>query len=146
MDDAARNRVFRALGDPTRREILTLLAGGRRPVVEIAARFPMSRPAISKHLRLLREAGLVDEEAVGRKRLYGLLREPLGGAEEWLRGIGGAASEPSPGEAPEPAEPGRREPPRTERRTGRRRGGGRRQTPSAPAAAAEPAEEDWRSW
>ena len=56
---ARRDAVFRAIADPTRREILTLLRDGRRSVGELASNFSQSRPAISKHLRSLRSAGLV---------------------------------------------------------------------------------------
>ena len=63
---------FAALGDPNRRAIVELLAGGRRSVNEIARELPISRPAVSRHLRLLKEAGLVVDRAEGTKRLYGL--------------------------------------------------------------------------
>jgi DNA-binding transcriptional ArsR family regulator len=61
-----------AIADPTRREILDALAAGPRTAGEIAARFDASRPAISRHLRLLRESGLVTQEAEGRHRLDAL--------------------------------------------------------------------------
>jgi DNA-binding transcriptional ArsR family regulator len=63
-------RVLDALGDPTRRRILTILRGGARPVGEIARRLPVSRPAVSQHLRVLREAGLVRARREGARRLY----------------------------------------------------------------------------
>jgi DNA-binding transcriptional ArsR family regulator len=63
---------FDALGDPNRRAILELLGGGRRSVREIADALPISRPAVSRHLRLLKEAGLVVEEARGTRRIYQL--------------------------------------------------------------------------
>ena len=63
---------FDALGDPTRREILRLLSAGDKPVHEIAASLPISRPAVSRHLRLLKDAGLVGERAVGTRRIYHL--------------------------------------------------------------------------
>ena len=59
-----------ALGDATRREIMERLRGGPRPVGEIAAGLPISRPAVSQHLRVLKEAGLVTERRDGRRRLY----------------------------------------------------------------------------
>lgn len=63
---------FDALGDPHRRAIVEFLAGGDRSVQEIADKLPISRPAVSRHLRLLKEAGLVIDRAVGNRRLYGL--------------------------------------------------------------------------
>ncbi len=76
--------VFRALADPTRRAILDTLRTGRRPVGEIAGRFPVSRPAVSRHLRVLRRARLVVEERQGRSRLYALNAEPLRDVDRWL--------------------------------------------------------------
>lgn len=63
---------YRLLADPTRRRILRLLAGGERTVSEIVARFDVTQPAISKHLRALREAGLVHERRDGKYRRYRL--------------------------------------------------------------------------
>jgi DNA-binding transcriptional ArsR family regulator len=68
-----------ALGDPTRRAVLEALSGGPRAVGEIAAGLPVSRPAVSQHLRVLREAGLVTERKEGTRRLYGA--DPRGLAE-----------------------------------------------------------------
>jgi DNA-binding transcriptional ArsR family regulator len=62
--------VLDALGDPTRRAVLELLRGGERPVGELAAVLPVSRPAVSQHLRILRGAGLVSERRDGTRRLY----------------------------------------------------------------------------
>ncbi len=76
--------VFQALADPTRRAILELLRAGSQPVNGIASGFAMSRPAISKHLRILREADLVKEVRAGRNRLYALHAEPLRDIDEWL--------------------------------------------------------------
>src|SRR5712691_13368087 len=76
--------VFQALADPTRRAILSLLRQGSQPVGSIARDFPISRPAISKHLRILREADLVTEIKVGRNRLYELNAEPLKHVDDWL--------------------------------------------------------------
>jgi len=59
-----------ALGDPTRQAIFELLADGPRPVGEIAAHLPVSRPAVSQHLRILKDAGIVSDRAVGTRRLY----------------------------------------------------------------------------
>ncbi len=63
---------FDALGDPNRRAILELLGGGPRSVGDIADQLPISRPAVSRHLRLLKDAGLVADEAAGTRRLYRL--------------------------------------------------------------------------
>ena len=76
--------VFQALADPTRRAILTLLSQGSQPVGGIARDFPISRPAISRHLRVLREAELVTEIKVGRNRLYELNAGPLKDVDDWL--------------------------------------------------------------
>jgi DNA-binding transcriptional ArsR family regulator len=67
-EDAA--EVLDALGDPTRRAVLELLRGGERPVGELSARLPVSRPAVSQHLRVLKGAGLVTERREGTRRLY----------------------------------------------------------------------------
>jgi DNA-binding transcriptional ArsR family regulator len=76
--------VFRALADPTRRAILSLLREGSQPAGSIAREFPVSRPAISKHLRLLRLADLVVETKEGRNRLYELNAGPLKEVDDWL--------------------------------------------------------------
>jgi DNA-binding transcriptional ArsR family regulator len=76
--------VFEALADPTRRAILARLREGRQPVGQIAGGFSISRPAISRHLRILREADLVREMKAGRNRLYELNPEPLRDIDEWL--------------------------------------------------------------
>ena len=80
-----RDAVFRAIADPTRREILRLLRGRRQTVGEIAGNFRMSRPAISKHLRLLRSAGLVVSRRSGAASLCGLNAKPLRAIDDWLR-------------------------------------------------------------
>jgi DNA-binding transcriptional ArsR family regulator len=82
---AAASDVFRAVADPTRRAILDRLRRGERPVRDIARTFPVSRPAISKHLRLLREARLVVERRNGRTRLYALDPRPLREVDDWLQ-------------------------------------------------------------
>jgi DNA-binding transcriptional ArsR family regulator len=64
------DRQLDALGDPTRRAVLKLLRGGPMPVAAIAKKFPISRPAISQHLRVLKDAGLVTDTAVATQRLY----------------------------------------------------------------------------
>ena len=76
--------VFHALADPTRRAVLDLLRSGSRPAGAIAEAFPISRPAISKHLRLLRRAHLVREHREGRNRVYQLNPEPLRAVDSWI--------------------------------------------------------------
>jgi DNA-binding transcriptional ArsR family regulator len=79
------NAAFRAIADPTRREILSLLRGGAHTVGEIAVNFRTSRPAISKHLRLLRSAGLVVTRKDGTARICKLNAKPLRSVSAWLR-------------------------------------------------------------
>jgi DNA-binding transcriptional ArsR family regulator len=76
--------VFAAIADPTRRAILDAIRGRERAAGEIASLFPVSRPAISKHLRVLRGAGLVRERRVAQLRLYSLDPAPLRDVERWL--------------------------------------------------------------
>jgi DNA-binding transcriptional ArsR family regulator len=64
--------ALEALGDGTRREIMERLRTGPRPVGELAAELPVSRPAVSQHLRVLKEAGLVTERKEGTRRIYGV--------------------------------------------------------------------------
>ena len=77
--------VFRAIADPTRRKILSLLRGGRHSVGDIAGNFRTSRPAISRHLRLLRSAGLVVTRRQGTARICELNAKPLQAVDDWLR-------------------------------------------------------------
>ncbi len=77
--------VFRAIADPTRREILGILSGGRQTVGTIAANFRMSRPAVSKHLRSLRSAGLVTTHKQGTTTVCGLNAKPLRAVNDWLQ-------------------------------------------------------------
>ena len=80
----SREAAFSALADPTRRAVLDLLRQGTRPAGEIANAFPVSRPAISRHLRILRRAHLVEERREGRNRVYQLNPEPLKAVDSWL--------------------------------------------------------------
>ena len=75
--------VFRAISDPTRRALLDLLRTTDRSVMELAAPFNMTQPAISQHLRVLREAGLVRPRQVGRQRVYRLNAKPLREVRDW---------------------------------------------------------------
>ncbi len=76
--------ALEALADPTRRTIVELLAAGERSAGELAAEFETSRPAVSRHLRVLREHGLVSAREHGRRRLYALEPAPLAELDEWL--------------------------------------------------------------
>ena len=76
--------AFGALADPTRRALLDLLRHGSQPAGQIAQLFPISRPAISKHLRRLRHAGLVREHRRGRHRFYEIDPGPLRAVDHWL--------------------------------------------------------------
>ena len=78
--------MFRAIADPTRREILDRLRAGPVGVNALAASFPQSRPAISKHLRVLREAEMVEESRSGRERLYRVKPEAMREAADWIEG------------------------------------------------------------
>lgn len=76
--------VFRALSDAHRREILQRLLDGERSASDLLAHFTFSQPALSRHLRVLREAGLVVSRAVGRERRYALRREGMRALVQWL--------------------------------------------------------------
>ncbi len=73
-----------ALGDPTRRAIFERLRSGPRPVVELARGLPVSRPAVSQHLRVLKEAGLVRDQAVGTRRIYEVDPDGFGRVRTWF--------------------------------------------------------------
>ena len=83
---------FDALGDPNRRAIVEQLRGGDRSVQELADALPISRPAVSRHLRLLKEAGLVADRAEGTRRLYRLHDEGIEAVRAYLEGVWGEAS------------------------------------------------------
>jgi DNA-binding transcriptional ArsR family regulator len=78
------DEVAAAIADPVRRDILVMLREQRLPAGRIADRFVISRPAVSRHLRVLRESGLVRDTLVGRQRLYGLDASRFAGLIEWL--------------------------------------------------------------
>lgn len=80
----SQSEVFGAISHPARRRMLDLLAHGDRPVNSIAENFEMSRPAVSQHLRVLLNAGLVTEQRHGRERLYRLAPERLSPVRDWL--------------------------------------------------------------
>lgn len=77
--------VFDVIAEPTRRHILDLLRDGERAVGELVEVLGLSQPAVSKHLRVLREAGLVDVRTDAQRRLYRLRPEPLREIDEWLQ-------------------------------------------------------------
>lgn len=81
---SAKHDVFQAIADPTRRSLLKLLGDGELPVTAISGHYPMSRTAVSKHLRILADAGLVRERKVGRETRYRLDPEPLLELKRWL--------------------------------------------------------------
>jgi DNA-binding transcriptional ArsR family regulator len=83
---------FDALGDPNRRAIVELLGGGGRSVREIADTLPISRPAVSRHLRLLKEAGLVVEEPRGTRRIYRLHDQGVEAVQTYLLRVWGDAA------------------------------------------------------
>jgi DNA-binding transcriptional ArsR family regulator len=80
----AYGNAFAALGDPTRRRILERLCTGPKPVGVIAAGLSVSRPAVSQHLKILKEAGLVQEEPQGTRRIYHIDPRGLGPLRAWL--------------------------------------------------------------
>jgi DNA-binding transcriptional ArsR family regulator len=79
VDDA-----FGVISHPLRRQLLERLAGGESRVTELAARLPVSRPAVSQHLRLMLDVGIVEERRQGRERYYSLRRDRLGDVDRWL--------------------------------------------------------------
>ena len=81
-----------ALGDPQRRAILALLGDGPRAVGELAELLPVTRPAVSHHLRLLKEAGLVSDERLGTRRIYALRGEGLDAVARYLEQVWGDAA------------------------------------------------------
>ena len=83
---------FDALGDPNRRAIVEQLREGDRSVQELADALPISRPAVSRHLRLLKEAGLVTDRPEGTRRLYRLHDEGIEAVRAYLEGVWGEAS------------------------------------------------------
>jgi DNA-binding transcriptional ArsR family regulator len=84
-------KVLDALGDPTRRAVLELIRGGARPVGEIARELPVSRPAVSQHLQVLKEARLVRDRKDGTRRLYSVQPEGLEALRSYLDGFWGTA-------------------------------------------------------
>ena len=77
--------AFNAVAEPRRRQILDVLAGGERPVNDLVAVLGLSQPLVSKHLRVLREVGLVDRRDVGRQRMYRIDGHPLKPIHDWVK-------------------------------------------------------------
>lgn len=88
--------VLAALADPVRRQIVELLGAGESTAGAIAERFPVSRPAVSRHLRVLRESGLVTSRVAGQHRVYALDRAPLADLDRWLDGFRPLRAAPGP--------------------------------------------------
>ena len=84
---ATTSDVFNAIAEPQRREILVLLRVGERPVTELAQALRITQPGASKHLRVLREVGLVTDRRAGKQRLYGLDASGLRPVHEWSGGF-----------------------------------------------------------
>ena len=84
---------FAALGDPNRRQILELLVAGERSVQDIADALPISRPAVSRHLSLLKGAGLVVEEPHGTRRIYRLHDQGIAAVQAYLQSVWGDAAQ-----------------------------------------------------
>jgi DNA-binding transcriptional ArsR family regulator len=84
-------RLFGALADPTRRQVFERLAAGPRAVGEIARGLPVSRPAVSQHLKVLKDAGLVKDRAEGTRRVYSIDPHGLGAIRAWLDQFWGSA-------------------------------------------------------
>ena len=84
---ATTSDVFNAIAEPQRREILVLLRAGERPVTEVAQELGTTQPGASKHLRVLREVGLVRDRKAGKQRLYGLDARGLRPVHEWAGGF-----------------------------------------------------------
>ena len=78
------NRIFAALHDPTRRAIFERLRDGPKSVGDVAAPLPVTRPAVSQHLKVLKEAGLVDDRSEGTRRIYHIDPKGLGAMRAWL--------------------------------------------------------------
>ena len=125
--------IFGALADPTRRALLGLLSDESLPVGELASHFEVSRPAISKHIRILREAGLIVQEKKGREHLCVLRVAALSGAQEWIRGYRSAAAPTSRAASTRPSRP-QSPTPATKKRTRR------------PAKPEPDSSGDWKVW
>jgi DNA-binding transcriptional ArsR family regulator len=77
--------AFNAVAEPRRRQILDVLAGGERPVNDLVTELGLAQPLVSKHLRVLREVGLVERRDVGRQRMYRIDGHPLKPIHDWVK-------------------------------------------------------------
>src|SRR4051794_26951966 len=84
MSNQSADAVFDALGEPVRRRILELLRDGPTPVGRLADRLPVGRPAVSKHLRVLSDAGLIEHRSAGTRNLYALAPDGMAIPQQWL--------------------------------------------------------------
>src|SRR3954452_19656342 len=112
-NQAAADAVFDALGEPVRRRILELLRAGPTPVGRLAEQLPVGRPAVSKHLKVLSGAGLIEHHTEGTRNLYALAPVGLATAQQWLVGtwdtaLGAFADAVADHHATEQAKEGRR--------------------------------------
>ncbi|GAA4356714.1 ArsR/SmtB family transcription factor [Angustibacter luteus] len=87
MSDQTAALALDALGDPMRRQVLVVLREGALPVGELADRLPIGRPAVSKHLKVLEGAGLVEHRSAGTRNLYALAPDGLAPVQQWLVGL-----------------------------------------------------------
>ena len=92
MVEALAGAAFQALGDANRRAIVEELRDGERSVVELTRRLQISQPAVSRHLRLLKQAGLVEDEAAGARRMYRLRAEGAHAVRAYIEGVWGEAA------------------------------------------------------
>ena len=113
----AYGNAIAALADPTRREVFERLRDGPRPVNELAAGLPVSRPAVSQHLKVLKEAGLVEERQDGTRRIYSLRREGVMALRDWLDSFWGNALDAFKAEAERsrPTPPSKKSTPRSKK-------------------------------
>jgi DNA-binding transcriptional ArsR family regulator len=126
MSNQSADTVFDALGEPVRRRILELLREGPTPVGRLAERLPVGRPAVSKHLRVLSNAGLIERRSAGTRNLYALAPDGMAAAQQWLvrtwdtalaayaAEVGRRNQRESPAPPPGPAEPEGAQPKGTE--------------------------------
>jgi DNA-binding transcriptional ArsR family regulator len=84
MSNQSADAIFDALGEPVRRRILELLHDGPTPVGRLAERLPVGRPAVSKHLRVLTNAGLIEHQSVGTRNLYAIAPDGMAAAQQWI--------------------------------------------------------------
>src|ERR1700677_2073820 len=84
MSNQSADAIFDALGEPVRRRILELLHDGPTPVGRLAEQLPVGRPAVSKHLRVLTNAGLIEHQSVGTRNLYALAPDGMAAAQQWM--------------------------------------------------------------